>query len=196
VIKLVIQIPCFNEAETLPSVLAEEALRQGASVIVNTDGDHQYPGRYTPSLVIPILKGEASLVLGDRCPEEDRRNSWMKRELHWIGRQVTSLIASQRIPDPVTGFRAFSAEAARRIQVRSKFTYTLETFFEGIEHGFAIRSIPIETNGPTRQSRLFKSQSSDVFRSGVTLLRLFVLYHPVRAMLWLSCFLAILISLI
>jgi hypothetical protein len=34
-----------------------------------------------------------------------------------------------------------------------------------------------------------------VFRSGVTLLRLFVLYHPVRAMLWLSCFLAILISL-
>src|SRR5512138_878835 len=35
------------------------ALALGADIIVNTDGDNQYPGRYIPELVRPILCGEA-----------------------------------------------------------------------------------------------------------------------------------------
>ena len=118
--KLIVQIPCLNEEETLAGVLAdipasipgidiietmiiddgstdgtldlayrlevdhiikhprnmglatafesgiEEALRQGADIIVNTDGDHQYPGSAIPSLVELIRSGQADIALGDR----------------------------------------------------------------------------------------------------------------------------------
>ena len=42
----------------------EEAVRQGADIIVNTDGDNQYCGRNIPDLVMPILRGEADIVIG------------------------------------------------------------------------------------------------------------------------------------
>jgi glycosyltransferase involved in cell wall biosynthesis len=244
-LKLIIQIPCFNEAATLPFVLAdlprkiegidcietmviddgshdgtssiaaqlgvthvvihqvnrglaaafgsglEESIRQGASIIVNTDGDHQYPGCFISDLVTPILQGRADLVIGNRDPENDQRHRWAKRCLYWLGRKVISRIVSRPIPDPVSGFRAYSAECATQTHILTTYSYTLESLVQCIEKGFAIEFVPIKSNLPTRPSRLFKSHTSFVLRSGTTVLRVFFMFHPLKTLSWLSALLAI-----
>ena len=44
----------------------DAALRLGADIIINTDGDNQYYGGDIDKLVEPILKDQADLVIGDR----------------------------------------------------------------------------------------------------------------------------------
>jgi glycosyltransferase involved in cell wall biosynthesis len=44
----------------------DACLRRGADIIVNTDGDNQYCGADIPSLIQPILRGAADIVVGDR----------------------------------------------------------------------------------------------------------------------------------
>ena len=168
-----------------------ESLRLGATVIVNTDGDHQYPGRFISDLVQPILDGRADVVVGNRNPELDRRNGWLKRILYWVGRRTVSWLVSQPIPDPVSGFRAYSAECARQMHIVTTYSYTLESLVQCIEKGFALEFVPIETNSPTRPSRLFKSHASFIARSGTTLLRVFFMFHPLKTLMWLSLLLAV-----
>src|SRR5262245_10064638 len=140
--KLVVQIPCYNEAETLPAVLAdlprqiagvdtievlviddgsrdgtaevalahgatrvvrhrgnrglartfltglETALEMGADIIVNTDGDHQYPGASIADLCGPILRSEADLVIGDRQTKIDPKVKANKRLFYNLGNFV------------------------------------------------------------------------------------------------------------
>jgi len=168
-----------------------ESLRLGATVIVNTDGDHQYPGRFISDLVQPILDGRADFVVGNRNPELDRRNGWFKRILYWVGRRTVSWLVSQPIPDPVSGFRAYSAECATQMHIVTTYSYTLESLVQCIEKGFALEFVPIETNSPTRPSRLFKSHASFIARSGTTLLRVFFMFHPLKTLMWLSLLLAV-----
>jgi len=243
--KLIIQIPCFNESATLPSVLAdlpkqlaridcietlviddgsrdgtadvakrlgvthveshrvnrglaatfatglEVALSQGATIIVNTDGDHQYPGRFVADLIQPILSGRADVVVGNRNPERDVRHQWTKRWLYWLGRHTISWIIGKPIPDPVSGFRAYTAECARQMHIVTSYSYTIESLVQCVEKGFAIEFVPIETNPPTRPSRLFRSKASFVFRSGTTLLRVFFMFHPLKTLAWLSTVLGV-----
>ncbi len=42
------------------------ALALGADIVVNTDGDNQYPQERIADLVQPILRGEADIVIADR----------------------------------------------------------------------------------------------------------------------------------
>jgi glycosyltransferase involved in cell wall biosynthesis len=168
-----------------------ESLRLGATVVVNTDGDHQYPGRFISDLVQPILDGRADVVVGNRNPEFDRRNGWLKRSLYWAGRRTVSWLVSQPIPDPVSGFRAYSAECATQMHIVTTYSYTLESLVQCIEKGFALEFVPIETNSPTRPSRLFKSYASFIARSGTTLLRVFFMFHPLKTLMWLSLLLAV-----
>ena len=137
-------------------------------------------------LVTPILAGCADVTIGDRSPEKDKRQPWLKRALYRLGRHTISWIVGQRIPDPVSGFRAYSRQAAGRMHVYTRYSYTLETLVQAIEQGMAVEFVPIETNAFTRPSRLFRSKAQFVFRSASTLLRVFFMFHPLQTMLWLS----------
>jgi len=164
----------------------EESLRHGATIIVNTDGDHQYPGRFVADLIQPILSGRADVVIGNRNPERDLHHRWTKRWLYWLGRHAISWIVGKPIPDPVSGFRAYTAECARQMHIVTSYGYTIESLVQCVEKGFAIEFVPIETNPPTRPSRLFRSKAIFLFRSGTTLLRVFFMFHPLKTLAWLK----------
>ncbi len=230
--KLVIQIPCLNEANTLPLVLdsipkaidgidtiivliiddgstdatvavaksmgvthfvhhnrtqglgrsfkdgVTAALALGADILVNTDGDNQYPQDRTGDLVQPILRGEADIVIADRQTHKIAHFSPIKKFLQRVGSKVVSIAAGTDLPDAPSGFRAYSKESLLRLNPTSRFSYTMETIIQAGNKGLAISSIQITTNPKLRESRLFSSTWEHVYKSGVTIVRAYVMYKP------------------
>jgi len=232
--KLVIQLPCFNEALNLPEVLGDlprsltgvdsvevlviddgstdgtsevaelhgadhvirlpqnrglaaafarglqTGLDRGADIIVNTDGDHQYRGEDIPRLIQPILDGMADMVVGDRQVDTIQHFSRSKKWLQKAGSLVVRLASRTSVPDATSGFRALSREAALRLEIFSTYTYTLETIIQAGRKGLSVVSVPVETNEIRRRSRLIRSVPGYVLRSGVTILRVFLMYEALR----------------
>ena len=82
------------------------------------------------------------------------------------------------IPDAPSGFRAYSREAALRMNVVNEYTYTLETIVQAGRNKIALTSVPIRTNGELRPSRLFSSMFGYVKKSMLTIIRAFLMYKP------------------
>lgn len=233
--KLIIQIPCYNEAETLEVALndlpkhidgideieyliindgskdntvdvarkwgvqnivsfkqnqglakgfiagLDGCLRSGADIIVNTDADDQYKGENIEKIVRPILDGEADIVIGARPIDDTEHFSFVKKKLQHFGSWIVRKASSTTIPDAPSGFRAFSREAAMKLNVVNDYTYTLETIVQAGREKIPMMSVPIRTNAELRPSRLFKSIWGYVKKSMITILRAYVLYKPLKA---------------
>ena len=144
--KLFIQVPCYNEQNSLPKVLSdlptslpgiseiytlviddgstdntvevaknngvdfivklpqnrglaksfavglEYCFRLGADIVVNTDGDNQYPGNKINELVSPILKNKADMVIGARDIDNIKEFSFLKKKTTYIVESFISFI--------------------------------------------------------------------------------------------------------
>jgi glycosyltransferase involved in cell wall biosynthesis len=236
--KLVIQIPCFNEEQTLAVTLSalprqvagfarvewlvvddgstdrtvevarrsgvdhvvalphnqglarafmaglEASLKTGADVIVNTDADNQYDATCIPDLVRPILDGRAQVVVGERPIMEIEQFSVVKKLLQRLGSTVVRIASSTDVPDAPSGFRAMHREAALRLCVFNDYTYTLETIIQAGRKNIPIVAVPVRVNRVERPSRLVRSIPSYLRRSILTILRIFILYKPLRFFLY------------
>lgn len=155
------------------------SLDLGADVIVMTDGDNQYPQDRIPDLVAPIVAGRADMVIGDRQTKKIAHFSPAKKFLQGFGTWVLNKAAGTEVPDAVTGFRAWSREAAQQINLISRYTFGTETFIQAGNKRQAIESIIIKTNPKTRESRIFKSNWTHARRHALIISRSFVMYRPV-----------------
>jgi hypothetical protein len=90
------------------------------------------------------------------------------------------MLSGTEVVDAVSGFRAFSRDAALRLHVFSDYTYTVETIIQAGQKGIAVKSVPVRTNDPLRQSRLVVSMSSYLQRQMSTMIRIFMTYRPFR----------------
>ncbi|MDE7199445.1 MAG: glycosyltransferase family 2 protein [Lachnospiraceae bacterium] len=232
--KLIIQIPCYNEEETLEVALnalpeqidgideieyliindgskdktvevarawgvhhvvsfrrnkglacgfmagIDEALKQGADIIVNTDADNQYCGDDIEKLVMPILEERADIVIGARPIDSISHFSFLKKKLQHLGSWFVRVASNTDIPDAPSGFRAMSRDAAMRLHVINEYTYTLETIIQAGREKMAIISVPIRTNAELRPSRLFHSMGSYIKKSALTIIRAFMMYMPLK----------------
>ncbi len=232
--KLIIQIPCYNEAKTLEVALndlprhidgidtieyliindgsrddtvevarrwgvhyvvnftqnrglakgfmagLDACLRNGADIIVNTDADNQYCGDDIETIVRPILEGKSDIVIGARPIDQTAHFSPLKKKLQHFGSWVVRKASKSDIPDAPSGFRAYSREAALRLNVTNEYTYTLETIVQAGRERIPMTSVPIRTNAELRPSRLFSSMFGYVKKSMLTILRAYVLYKPLK----------------
>jgi glycosyltransferase involved in cell wall biosynthesis len=199
-LRLVVQIPCLNEEQTLPLVLesipkdipgvdeiivlviddgstdrtvevarrhgvthfvrharnrglgrsfhdgVQRALELGADIVVNTDGDNQYPQQRIPDLVRPIIEG--------------------------------NMAADTDLPDAASGFRAYSRDSLMLLNTITRFSYCMETTIQAGNKKLKIDSIPVVTNAKTRESRLFKSMHQHVLNSAGAIIRAYIMYKP------------------
>ena len=164
----------------------ENALALGADIVVNTDGDNQYNGASIPDLVRPIVEGRADIVVGDRNPGGNAEFPLSKRLFQRLGSRTVRALAGLDISDAVSGFRAYSREAAMRINVMTRFSYTVETLIHAGQGGLTVVSVPVRVNGMTRPSRLFRSNVQFMRKQAVTMLRSCVMYRPLSAFLVLG----------
>jgi len=158
----------------------DASLRLGADVIVNTDADNQYHADDIAKLVGPILEGSADIVVGERPIDGNAEFSFVKKRLQRLGSWVVRRASGTNVPDAPSGFRAHSREAALRLNVLSRYSYTLETIIQAGRKNMAVLSVPVRTNPQTRPSRLMRSTASYLLRSAQTILRIFIVYEPLR----------------
>lgn len=158
----------------------DACLRNGADIIVNTDADNQYCGDDIEKLVRPIIEGKTDIVIGARPIDETEHFSPLKKKLQHFGSWVVRKASKSDIPDAPSGFRAYSREAAMRLNVTNEYTYTLETIVQAGREKIAMESVPIRTNAELRPSRLFNSMMGYVKKSMLTIIRAFMMYKPLK----------------
>ncbi len=232
--KLIIQIPCFNEAQTLETALnalpksidgidrieylvindgsfdktvdvarrwgvdyivsfrsnrglakgfmagLDACLRNGADIIVNTDADNQYEGADIAKLVRPILEGRSDIVIGARPIDAIEDFSPLKKKLQHLGSFIVRQASRTDIPDAPSGFRAYSREAAMRLNVTNEYTYTLETIIQAGRMRLAMDAVSVRTNGEIRPSRLMNSMMGYIKKSVFTIGHVLLLYKPFK----------------
>lgn len=233
-VKLIVQIPCLNEEETLPATLAtiprhipgverieilviddgstdatvevarlhgvhhvvrhvgnkglaeafqsgvDACLKLGADIIVNTDGDNQYPQDAIPDLIAPILAHRADIVIADRQTDTIEHFSGSKKVLQKFGSWVVRKGSGTNVPDAPSGFRAYSREAALRLNLVTKHSYTLETIIQAGKKNLIIDTIPVTTNLVTRPSRLMRGNFDYIKKQGATIVRIYAMYEPMK----------------
>ena len=103
-----------------------------------------------------------------------------------FGSWVVRKASNSDIPDAPSGFRAYSREAALKMNVVNEYTYTLETIVQAGRNKIAMTSVPIRTNAELRPSRLFSSMFGYVKKSMLTILRAYMMYKPLRTFTILS----------
>jgi glycosyltransferase involved in cell wall biosynthesis len=232
--KLIIQIPCYNEEDSLPITLKaipkeikgidkteiliindgssdntvriaqdsgvhyivnfsknvglarafdaglKACVRYGADIIVNLDADNQYCADDIEKLVEPIIEHRADIVIGARPINSIKHFSPVKKLLQKLGSFVMKKLSGADISDAPSGFRAFSREAAMKINIFDTYTYTMESIIQAQRKGLSILSVPIRVNADLRPSRLIKNNFTYIFRSAKTMIRFFIIYHPFR----------------
>jgi glycosyltransferase involved in cell wall biosynthesis len=154
------------------------ALSIGADIVVNTDGDNQYPQERISDLVQPILAGKAEIVIGDRQTHTIEHFSPLKKLFQRIGSQVVNKAAGTNLPDAASGFRAYSRESLYRLNIVTSFSYCMETIIQAGNKRIPITSIKVETNPKTRESRLFNNMWQHMFKSGSAIIRSYIMYQP------------------
>ena len=154
------------------------ALAHGADIVVNTDGDNQYPQERIDDLVQPIIRGEADIVIGDRQTNQIAHFSRFKKTMQRFGTYVVNQAAGSNIPDAASGFRAYSRESLYRLNIVTQFSYTMETIVQAGNKHFKIVSIPITTNPKTRESRLFKNSWDHIIKSAEAIIRSYFMFKP------------------
>lgn len=158
----------------------DACIARGADIIVNTDADNQYNADDVETIVQPLLRGEAEIVVGARPIDDIAHWSLFKKLLQKLGSKVVRMASGTQIADAPSGFRAMTRDAAMRINVFDNYTYTLETIIQAGRKNIPIISVPIRTNQELRPSRLMRSIPEYVKRSLFTVTRIFMTYRPFR----------------
>lgn len=164
----------------------QEALELGADIVVNTDGDNQYPQARIGDLVQPIVHGKADIVIANRQTHKIAHFSPFKKFLQKFGSAVVNKAAGTNVPDAVSGFRAYSRDSLMRLNTITRFSYCTETIIQAGNKGLAIDSIEVDTNPKLRESRLFKSTREHVTKTGITIVRAYIMYKPYMIFGWLA----------
>ena len=157
-----------------------ESLKRGADIIVNTDADNQYCADDIEKLVAPILGNKADIVIGARDILSIQEFTPLKKVLQKFGSAILRLLSSTPVEDAPSGFRAFSKQAAIKLNVFDNYTYTMETLLQANAKGLRVLSVPIRVNKMLRKSKLVKNIFDYVFKSAKTTIRMFIVYRPFR----------------
>lgn len=157
----------------------DRALESGADLVVNIDADGQYDPEEIPKVIKPILAGEADVVLGSRFAGRIEHMSLGKKAGNRIATILTSRLAGITISDAQTGFRAFSREAAMKLNIIADYTYVQEMLIQAAEKGLRIVEVPINFRKRAHgESRLIRSLFGYASRAGLTMLRTYRDYRP------------------
>src|SRR3989338_2229101 len=168
----------YGLAETFKTEI-EQCLKIGAEIIVHIDADGQYHARDITRLIEEVKKGN-DLVLGSRFKGNIEYMPFINKIGNRAFSAVISGITKTKITDAQTGLRAFSQEVAKKVGITSNFTYTQEQIIRAIKLKFKVKEIPVDFARRKDKSRLFGHPFSYAIKAGLTILRIYRDYEPLK----------------
>lgn len=180
---------------------SQKAIDLWADILVNTDWDNQYPWKYISYLVQAIIEKKSDIVIADRQTSKVKHFSIIKKFFQWLWSLMVRKLSNTKVWDSVSWFRAYSRDSLLKLNITSRFSYVIDSIIQAWSKWIKIDYIKIETNEPTRKSRLFKNIWQHIIKSSFDMLRIYAMYHPLKVfitiwmpflilwIIWLSRFL-------
>ncbi|KKR78799.1 MAG: Glycosyl transferase family 2 [Candidatus Nomurabacteria bacterium GW2011_GWA2_40_9] len=169
----------YGLAETFKTEM-QKCLELNADVIVHIDADGQYLAREIPLLIREIEKGN-ELVLGSRFKGKIESMPLIKRLGNIAFSKVISQITKVKITDAQTGFRAFTKEVAKKINIISNYTYTQEQIIRAARKKFKIKEVPVYfASRKSGKSRLISNPFRYAANAWINIFRIYRDYEPLK----------------
>ena len=145
-----------------------EALRLGAEVIVMLHPDGQYDPALLPTLVAPILAGEADMVLGSRMLVPGAARAGRMPLYRYLSNKalttIENLMLGTRHSELHTGYRAYSRrflETVPFMRNSDDFVFDTEVIAQAVAFDQRVVEVPITT-------RYFPEASSTSMRANIS----------------------------
>ena len=130
--------------------LFDKARELEADVLVTFDADGQHRAEEIPSLVKPLLQGEADVVIGSRLLDEHRGakvGAWYRRAGVKLITKVSNVASEFRLKDAQSGFRAYNCHALNCLSVSEEgMGASVEILLQAKKHGLRVKEISATCN--------------------------------------------------
>lgn len=152
-----------------------EALKRGADYIVHLDADGQFNPADISSLLQPLFDNRADIATCTRFAKKEFQPVMPPIKV-WGNRMVArivSFVTGQHFTDVACGFRALTRDAALRLTLFGRFTYTQEMFLDAVQKDLRILEVPLRVRGEREvgTSRIYTGAWDYALRSAAILFR-------------------------
>lgn len=113
-------------------------------VVITYDGDGQFVAHDITKFVKPIIEGQAEVVLGSRFLGKTLNMPFSRLIVLRLGILFTRLFSNIRLTDTHNGFRAFSGEAIKKIDLKhNRWAHPSEIIYQISKNKLKILEVPI-----------------------------------------------------
>ncbi|MGH2786339.1 MAG: DUF2304 family protein [Actinomycetota bacterium] len=119
------------------------ALKSGAEVVVTLDADGQHDPQEMESLVKPLITGDADMVQGSRVLGSFEVESNVRKHGVRLFSRLLTFLGRTKVTDPSTGYRAMTADALRRLDLRQDQFYVSEVILDASHKSLKVVEVPI-----------------------------------------------------
>jgi len=122
------------------------AFERGYDVAVQVDGDGQHDPTQLPTILAPVLSGEADLCVGSRFTGSGQfRSSFVRRIGIKIFARIVSLVVRQKLTDTTSGFRAVNRRGIALFAADYPHDYPeVEATVMSVKHKLRLIEVPVE----------------------------------------------------
>lgn len=121
----------------------EYALLHGADIVVHFDADDQFKAEEIPSLVAPILAGQADAVFGSRFLGS-ANFPFTKRFIIMPIARLANRLFGIKMSDPQSGFRALNKETLSQIKIENRgMAHCTEILYKTFQTKARVIEVPI-----------------------------------------------------
>lgn len=135
------------------------ALQRGAEHIITFDSDGQHAAEDVDALLAPLLAGRADVVLGSRSLGSTEGMPAFRRAILGAAVIFTRVASGARVTDTHNGLRAFTRDAAARLDIRlDRMAHASEILDQIVRNGMRYEEVPVHVRYTAYSRR--KGQSS------------------------------------
>ena len=161
----------------------DTALKMGAGIIVNIDADGQFNPNDIPKIIAPVLQGKAEVVTCSRFLDKslEPKMPGIKKFGNKCFTKIINFFTGSKFTDTQCGFRAYSKEAALRMNLFAKFTYTQEVLIDLLEKGMRIEEVACKIEGERKgKSRIVTHWYNYGIKASIIVVRTLRDYKPLQ----------------
>ncbi len=148
------RLPGIRYVDNRPDRGKGHAIRNGIAhargrLHAQIDADLQFSPADLPALLAPLRDGRADVVLGSRFCRgsgRDTRAAGIRTAGNHVVSAWVSLLHGRRLTDVLAGIKAWTADAAGRLDLRSDtYSYELEIPARALRLGLRVTEVPVQT---------------------------------------------------